>query len=57
MDPRILKVVRKIWIKPDRIIAPDKRGIQIKIKMPRPFLLVSQSDYLIQTVDIKSHAE
>ena len=25
--------------------------------MPRPFLLVSQSDYLIQTVDIKSHVE
>ena len=27
------------------------------IKMPHPFLLVSQSDYLIQIVDINSHTE
>ena len=25
--------------------------------MPRPFLIVSQSDYLIQIVDINSHTE
>ena len=25
------------------------------IKMPSPFLIVSQSDYLIQVVDINSH--
>ena len=28
-----------------------------KIKMPRPFLIFSQSDYLIQTVDINSNTE
>ena len=27
------------------------------IKMPHPFLTVSQSDYLIQIVDVNSHTE
>ena len=32
-------------------------GLVNPYQMPRPFLIVSQSDYLIQIVDIKSHAE
>ena len=56
-----------IWIKTENIstFLVDKKsaltGVMFNpcpveyIKMPHPFLIFSQSDYLIETVDINSH--